>query len=83
MRAALRARQLALIVAHPDLAGRLARQNQLTAESTREQSSAGLNQLSAAELAGFQKLNDAYRGKFGFPSSFARGSTPRTRLWPR
>jgi 2-oxo-4-hydroxy-4-carboxy-5-ureidoimidazoline decarboxylase len=67
MRAASHARQQALIVAHPDLAGRLARQNQLTAESTREQSSAGLNQLSAAELAEFQRLNDAYRGKFGFP----------------
>jgi len=67
MRAAPRARQQALIEAHPDLAGRLARQNQLTAESTREQASAGLNQLSTAELAAFQKLNDTYRAKFGFP----------------
>ena len=60
-------RQLALIRAHPDLAGRLARQNQLTAESTSEQAGAGLNRLSDAELAEFQKLNDAYRAKFGFP----------------
>jgi 2-oxo-4-hydroxy-4-carboxy-5-ureidoimidazoline decarboxylase len=67
MRAAPIARQLALIETHPDLAGRLARQNQLTAESTREQASAGLNQLSEAELAGFQMLNAAYREKFGFP----------------
>lgn len=67
MRAAPRERQLALIRAHPDLAGRLAQQNQLTAESTREQASAGLNQLSADELAGFQKLNAAYLGRFGFP----------------
>jgi 2-oxo-4-hydroxy-4-carboxy-5-ureidoimidazoline decarboxylase len=67
MRAASRERQLALIQAHPDLAGRLARQQQLTAESTREQASAGLNQLTAAELAEFQRLNDAYRTRFGFP----------------
>ena len=59
--------QLALICAHPDLAGRLARQNQLTRESTAEQASAGLDQLSDAELRAFQKLNDEYRGKFGHP----------------
>lgn len=67
MRAAPRERQLALIRAHPDLAGRLAQQKQLTAESTREQAGAGLNQLTAAELAEFQKLNAAYVGRFGFP----------------
>lgn len=60
-------KQLELIRAHPDLAGRLARQNQLTKESTKEQASAGLNHLSDAELAAFQKLNDEYRSKFGFP----------------
>ncbi len=67
MRGADRARQLALIRAHPDLAGRLARQNQLTAESTREQASAGLNRLSEAELARFQDLTGAYVARFGFP----------------
>ena len=67
MRAAPRDRQLALIRAHPDLAGRLAQPRALTAESTREQASAGLNQLSPAELAEFQQLNDAYRTRFGFP----------------
>jgi 2-oxo-4-hydroxy-4-carboxy-5-ureidoimidazoline decarboxylase len=67
MQSAPIARQLELIRAHPDLAGRLARQNQLTKESTNEQASAGLNQLSDAELAAFQKLNDEYRTKFGFP----------------
>jgi 2-oxo-4-hydroxy-4-carboxy-5-ureidoimidazoline decarboxylase len=60
-------RQLALIRAHPDLAGRLARQRQLTAESTREQASAGLDRLSDAEMAEFQRLNDTYRARFGFP----------------
>lgn len=67
MRAAPPAQQRALIEAHPDLAGRLALQNRLTAESTREQASAGLNRLSSAELTGFQHLNTTYRAKFGFP----------------
>ncbi|MBI2517171.1 MAG: 2-oxo-4-hydroxy-4-carboxy-5-ureidoimidazoline decarboxylase [Opitutae bacterium] len=67
MRAAPRERQLALVRAHPDLAGRLAQQRKLTAESTREQASAGLNQLTDAELAEFTRLNDAYRAQFGFP----------------
>lgn len=67
MQAAPRERQLALICAHPDLAGRLAQQNRLTAESTREQASAGLNRLTAEEMAAFQELNAQYRAKFGFP----------------
>jgi 2-oxo-4-hydroxy-4-carboxy-5-ureidoimidazoline decarboxylase len=67
MRSAPRERQLTLIRAHPDLAGRLAQQNKLTADSTREQASAGLDQLTAAELAEFQQLNDAYRSRFGLP----------------
>lgn len=67
MRAAPREKQLALIRAHPDLAGRLAQQKRLTAESTREQASAGLDQLSDAELAAFTARNDTYKAKFGFP----------------
>lgn len=67
MRAAAPARQLALIRAHPDLAGRLARQNALTAESTREQASAGLDRLTEVELAEFQRNNTAYLARFGFP----------------
>jgi 2-oxo-4-hydroxy-4-carboxy-5-ureidoimidazoline decarboxylase len=67
MRGATRERQMALIRAHPDLAGRLAQQNQLTAESAKEQASAGLSAMAAAELAEFQRLNDAYRARFGFP----------------
>ena len=59
--------QLALIRAHPDLAGRLTQQKKLTAESTREQASAGLDQLSDVELAEFTRNNDAYQAKFGFP----------------
>lgn len=67
MRAATRERQMALIAAHPDLAGRLAQQNQLTADSTREQASAGLGRLAAEELTTFQTMNTAYRSRFGFP----------------
>ncbi len=67
MRSAAPARQLALIRAHPDLAGRLAQHNALTAESNREQASAGLNCLTDAELAEFQRLNTAYLARFGFP----------------
>ena len=67
MRAASPEKQLALIRAHPDLAGRLAQQKKLTAESNREQASAGLDQLTDAELAEFTWLNDTYKTKFGFP----------------
>lgn len=67
MRAAPRDKQLALIRAHPDLAGRLAQQKKLTAESTREQASAGLDQLTDAELADFTRRNETYKLKFGFP----------------
>jgi 2-oxo-4-hydroxy-4-carboxy-5-ureidoimidazoline decarboxylase len=67
MRAAPRDRHGMLIRAHPDLAGRLARQKQLTADSTREQASAGLDKLTDAELAEFEKLNRSYRARFRFP----------------
>lgn len=60
-------RQLALIRAHPDLAGRLALDGKLTPESSREQASAGLNRLSIQEIVTFQQLNDTYRTRFGFP----------------
>jgi OHCU decarboxylase len=67
LRAAPEKRQRALLDAHPDLAGRLARASTLTPESTREQASAGLDDLSVAEAARFAELNAAYRAKFGFP----------------
>ena len=65
--AAPRARQLALLNAHPDLAGRLAVSGELTAESTTEQASAGLDKCSPDEFRRFTALNDAYKGKFPFP----------------
>ena len=67
LRAAPEAKQRALIDAHPDLAGRLARAGTLTPDSTREQAAAGLDALSEAEVARFTALNDAYRARFGFP----------------
>ena len=70
------AQKRALIAAHPDLAGKLALAKVLTAESTNEQASAGLDRLSADELARFTKLNDAYRARFGFPFIMAvKGKT--------
>jgi 2-oxo-4-hydroxy-4-carboxy-5-ureidoimidazoline decarboxylase len=59
--------QLALIRAHPDLALKAADAESLTRESAREQASAALDRLSAAELQRFHDLNAAYRAKFGFP----------------
>ena len=67
MRAAPREEQLALIRAHPDLAGRLAQHGALTQASTAEQASAGLDRLDPHELERFQRLNTAYREKFDFP----------------
>jgi 2-oxo-4-hydroxy-4-carboxy-5-ureidoimidazoline decarboxylase len=61
------ARQMALISAHPDLAGKAARSGKITADSIAEQTSAGLDRLSEEEFATFHSLNDAYRGKFGMP----------------
>lgn len=57
----------ALILAHPDLAGKLALAKSLTRESTQEQASARLDRLSSDELVKFTALNDAYRARFGFP----------------
>jgi 2-oxo-4-hydroxy-4-carboxy-5-ureidoimidazoline decarboxylase len=59
--------QLALLCAHPELAGKEARAQTLTTASTGEQASAGLNALSKAELALLSQLNADYQAKFGFP----------------
>lgn len=67
MRAAPRDEQLALVRAHPDLAGRLARSGGLTASSAAEQAAAGLDRLTPGEAAEIGRLNAAYLGKFGFP----------------
>ena len=74
-------RQLGLIRAHPDLAGKAAIAGELTPESKREQSSAGLDRLSPEEYETFTSLNEAYKEKFGFPMIFAvRENTKETIL---
>jgi N-carbamoyl-L-amino-acid hydrolase len=59
--------QLALIRAHPELAGKAMVSKTLTAESTNEQSKAGLTDCTPAELAHIQQLNADYNAKFGWP----------------
>ncbi|MFL6601665.1 MAG: allantoate amidohydrolase [Steroidobacteraceae bacterium] len=59
--------QLALIRAHPELAGRAAIRGELTPESTREQQGAGLASCTPEEFARLQQLNSLYTQKFGFP----------------
>jgi 2-oxo-4-hydroxy-4-carboxy-5-ureidoimidazoline decarboxylase len=59
--------RLALIRAHPDLANKTQRAAGLTAESGAEQNSVGLDALSDAEYRAFERVNNAYRAKFGFP----------------
>ena len=62
-----REEQLALLRAHPELAGREAQTGDMTASSVAEQASAGLNALTRAELDRMAQLNAAYRARFGFP----------------
>lgn len=59
--------QLALIRAHPELAGKAAVDGTLTQASAAEQASAGLDRLTQEEFDRFHALNAAYRQKFGFP----------------
>lgn len=65
--AACDAEKIALIRAHPDLAGKLARAGSLTPESTREQAGLGLDRLADPEYERFSRFNADYREKFGFP----------------
>ena len=60
-------KQLALVRAHPDLAGRAALSGELMPDSRDEQAAAGLDTLTPTEFARFTQLNETYRAKFGFP----------------
>ena len=60
-------RQISVLRSHPDLAGRLALAGNLTPDSLAEQSSAGLDKCSEAELSEFKCLNNKYVEKFKFP----------------
>lgn len=72
--------QLALIRAHPDLAGRAQIAGELTADSSEEQASAGLDRCSEVEYERFQALNEAYKGKFGFPFVMAVRDSSRAEI---
>jgi OHCU decarboxylase len=67
MRAGTQEQKHALVMAHPDLAGKLAAARLLTVDSTGEQVAAGLDHLTADEKSRFTALNEAYRARFGFP----------------
>lgn len=78
--AADRGRQLALINAHPDLAGKAAVTGELTAASTAEQASAGIHHCTPAEFARFTELNSAYKARFGFPFIMAVKGSDRHQI---
>lgn len=59
--------QIAVIRAHPDLAGKAALAGELTSDSSREQAGAGLDQCTPEEFARFERLNSTYKETFGFP----------------
>ena len=69
--------QLALIRAHPELAGRAALRGDVTSASTSEQRGAGLSALSQSQLTRLSSLNAEYAKRFGFPFVLAvKGHTP-------
>ncbi len=72
--------QLELIRAHPDLASKAQVAGELTADSTEEQSKAGLDQCTADEFEKFQSLNDSYKEKFGFPFIMAVRESNRSQI---
>ncbi len=73
-------KQLELIRALPDLAGKAQLAGKLTADSTTEQVSAGLDQCTPAEFEQLQSLNDRYREKFGFPFVMAVRNSSRRQI---
>jgi 2-oxo-4-hydroxy-4-carboxy-5-ureidoimidazoline decarboxylase len=80
VRGAPRKMQLALIRAHPDLAGRAAQQGEMADDSKREQAGAGLDSLTAEEFARFKDLNGRYREAFGFPFILAVKGATKTQI---
>ena len=72
--------QLALINAHPDLAGKAAIQGELTAASTSEQAGAGIHLCTPIEFARFTELNDAYKARFQFPFIMAVKGSDRHQI---
>ncbi len=79
-RLASKEERLCVLREHPDLAGKLASENRLTKESSREQQSAGLDQLSVTELNEFTSLNTQYIKKFGHPFIMAVSGKDKTEI---
>ena len=77
---ASREQRLALIRAHPDLAGKAQVAGELTADSTTEQSAAGLDQCTPGEYQRVQDLNQAYHDRFGFPFVMAVRNSTREQI---
>ena len=75
--------QLALLRAHPELAGRAVVRAELTADSAQEQENAGLAHCSPLEYARLQDLNARYRARFGFPFIIAVRGLDRARIIER
>lgn len=73
-------RQLEVIRAHPDLAGKAAKTGELTDDSTREQAGAGLDQCSTEEYERFHRYNEAYKERFGFPFVMAVKGSDRHKI---
>jgi 2-oxo-4-hydroxy-4-carboxy-5-ureidoimidazoline decarboxylase len=72
--------QLALVRAHPDLAGRAAVAGELMPDSRKEQADAGLDKLTREEFLRFTTLNETYRAKFGFPFILAVKGADKHRI---
>ncbi|NOX68548.1 MAG: 2-oxo-4-hydroxy-4-carboxy-5-ureidoimidazoline decarboxylase [Gammaproteobacteria bacterium] len=72
--------KLALICAHPDLAGKAAVSGELTEDSSEEQHSAGIDQCTPEEYRRFQSLNEQYKAKFHFPFVMAVRNSNRHRI---
>jgi OHCU decarboxylase len=79
-RSASEAERLEVLRAHPDLAGKLAAAKRLTAESSAEQASAGLDALTDEERAAFERHNAAYTDRFGFPFIIAVKDNDKTSI---
>ncbi|NRA21021.1 MAG: 2-oxo-4-hydroxy-4-carboxy-5-ureidoimidazoline decarboxylase [Oceanospirillaceae bacterium] len=77
---AARPAKLALINAHPDLAGRAAIAGELTNASTTEQAGAGISHCSAEQFAQFSTLNQRYKDKFAFPFIMAVKGSDRFKI---
>jgi OHCU decarboxylase len=78
--AAEKKQKLALLCAHPDLAGKISISASLTAASKSEQSSANLDNCTPAEFNLFQSLNHTYNKKFGFPFILAVRGYQRAKI---